>query len=186
MGLKNNLIEENDIKLYNELETEITKVLADTNDIKEVANMIHNKKDIFYLGRKIDYSLCMEASLKLKEVSYLHSEAYAAGELKHGTISLIEEDTPVVSIITDDLIALKTLSNIKEVCARGAMSIIISNQNIDDKSIYKKLITVPKVSEFIEPILVIIKCQLIAYYVAKTNGCDIDKPRNLAKSVTVE
>lgn len=186
LGLKNNLIEENDIKLYNELETEITKVLADTNDIKEVANMIHNKKDIFYLGRKIDYSLCMEASLKLKEVSYLHSEAYAAGELKHGTISLIEEDTPVVSIITDDLIALKTLSNIKEVCARGAMSIIISNQNIDDKSIYKKLITVPKVSEFIEPILVIIKCQLIAYYVAKTNGCDIDKPRNLAKSVTVE
>lgn len=186
LGLKNNLVEENDIKLYHGLEKEVTKVLEDTSDAKEVANMIHNKKDIFYLGRKIDYSLCMEASLKLKEVSYLHSEAYAAGELKHGTISLIEEDTPVISIITDELVALKTLSNVKEVCARGAMSIIISNQNIDDKSIYKKLITVPKVSEFIEPILVIIKCQLIAYYVAKINGCDIDKPRNLAKSVTVE
>lgn len=186
LGLKNNLVEENDIKLYHGLEKEITKVLEDTSDAKEVANMIHNKKDIFYLGRKIDYSLCMEASLKLKEVSYLHSEAYAAGELKHGTISLIEEDTPVISIITDDSIFLKTLSNVKEVCARGAMSIIISNQNIDDKSIYKKLITVSKVSEFIDPILVIIKCQLIAYYVAKINGCDIDKPRNLAKSVTVE
>ena len=148
--------------------------------------MIHDKKDIFYLGRKIDYSLCMEASLKLKEISYLHSEAYAAGELKHGTISLIEENTPVISIITDDSIALKTLSNVKEVCARGAMSIIISNQKIEDKNVYQKLILVSKVSEFIEPLLVIIKCQLIAYYVAKMNGCDIDKPRNLAKSVTVE
>lgn len=186
LGLKNNLLKEEDIKVYYDLEKEIAKILEDTSDTKEVANMIHDKKDIFYLGRKIDYSLCMEASLKLKEISYLHSEAYAAGELKHGTISLIEENTPVISIITDDSIALKTLSNVKEVCARGAMSIIISNQKIEDKNVYQKLILVSKVSEFIEPLLVIIKCQLIAYYVAKMNGCDIDKPRNLAKSVTVE
>lgn len=186
LGLKNNLLKEEDIKVYYDLEKEIAKILEDTSDTEEVANMIHDKKDIFYLGRKIDYSLCMEASLKLKEISYLHSEAYAAGELKHGTISLIEENTPVISIITDDSIALKTLSNVKEVCARGAMSIIISNQKIEDKNVYQKLILVSKVSEFIEPLLVIIKCQLIAYYVAKMNGCDIDKPRNLAKSVTVE
>ena len=186
IGLKNNLLKEEDIKVYYDLEKEIAKILEVTSDTEEVANMIHDKKDIFYLGRKIDYSLCMEASLKLKEISYLHSEAYAAGELKHGTISLIEENTPVISIITDDSIALKTLSNVKEVCARVAMSIIISNQKIEDKNVYHKLILVSKVSEFIEPLLVIIKCQLIAYYVAKMNGCDIDKPRNLAKSVTVE
>ena len=186
LGLKNNLLKEEDIKVYYDLEKEIAKILEVTSDTEEVANMIHDKKDIFYLGRKIDYSLCMEASLKLKEISYLHSEAYAAGELKHGTISLIEENTPVISIITDDSIALKTLSNVKEVCARGAMSIIISNQKIEDKNVYQKLILVSKVSEFIEPLLVIIKCQLIAYYVAKMNSCDIDKPRNLAKSVTVE
>ncbi len=186
LGLKNNLVKEEDIKMYHDLEKEIANILEDTTDTKEVANMIHDRKDIFYLGRKIDYSLCMEASLKLKEISYLHSEAYAAGELKHGTISLIDDSTPVISIITDDSIALKTLSNVKEVCARGAISIIISNKEIEDKNVYQKLILVPKVSEFIEPILVMIKCQLIAYYVAKVNGCDIDKPRNLAKSVTVE
>lgn len=186
LGLKNHLLEKENINVYYDLEKEIANILEDTTDTKEVANMIHDKKDIFYLGRKIDYSLCMEASLKLKEISYLHSEAYMAGELKHGTISLIDDNTPVISIITDDSIFLKTVSNVKEVCARGAISIVISNREIEDKNIYQKLILVPKVSEFIEPILVIIKCQLIAYYVAKMNGCDIDKPKNLAKSVTVE
>ena len=112
LGLKNNLVKEEDIKMYHDLEKEIADILEDTTDTKEVANMIHDRKDIFYLGRKIDYSLCMEASLKLKEISYLHSEAYAAGELKHGTISLIDDSTPVISIITDDSIALKTLSNV--------------------------------------------------------------------------
>lgn len=186
LGLKNHLVKEENINVYYDLEKETSNILEDTTDTKEVANMIHDKNDIFYLGRKIDYSLCMEASLKLKEISYLHSEAYMAGELKHGTISLIDDNTPVISIITDDSIFLKTLSNVKEVCARGAISIVISNREIEDKNIYQKLILVPKVSEFIEPILVIIKCQLIAYYVAKMNGCDIDKPKNLAKSVTVE
>lgn len=186
LGLKNQTVTEDIISEYYDLEKNINKILKDVEDVREVAKLIHDKRDIFYLGRKIDYTLCMEASLKLKEISYLHSEAYASGELKHGTISLIEKDTPVISITTDDEIRFKTLSNVKEVCARGAMSIIISNQKIDDITIYQKLILIPKVSEFIEPILVIIKCQLLAYYVAKLNGCDIDKPRNLAKSVTVE
>jgi len=148
--------------------------------------LIYKNKDIFFLGRKIDYALAMEASLKLKEVSYLHSEAYAAGELKHGTISLIEKGTPVISLITDDSIRLKTLSNVKEVCARGALSIIISNEEIKDKEECEKLIVIPKLPDYLQWVLVIIKCQLIAYYVAKLNGCDIDKPKNLAKSVTVE
>ena len=128
----------------------------------------------------------MEASLKLKEISYKHSEAYAAGELKHGTISLIEDNTPVISIVLDDIVRLKTLSNIKEVCSRGALSIIITDTPIEDAELYNKLIYVPKVHELLGGILAMIKCQLIAYYVAKLNGCDIDKPRNLAKSVTVE
>ena len=128
----------------------------------------------------------MEASLKLKEVSYLHSEAYAAGELKHGTISLVDKGTPVLSIITDDSISAKTISNVKEVCARGALSIIITNNKIEDKDLFNQQIIIPKHIDLVESMLAIVKCQLIAYYVAKLNGCDIDKPRNLAKSVTVE
>ena len=128
----------------------------------------------------------MEASLKLKEVSYIHSEAYAAGELKHGTISLVEDKTPVISIITDPEIRAKTISNIKEVKARKALSVIITNEEIKDKELYDKEILIDSVNDFIDPILVIVKCQLLAYYVAKLNKCDIDKPRNLAKSVTVE
>ena len=128
----------------------------------------------------------MEASLKLKEISYIHSEAYAAGELKHGTISLVDVGTPVISIITDEDIKLKTLSNVKEVRARGALSIVITDQEIEDDDIYEILVKIDKVPDLISSVLAIVKCQLIAYYVAKLNGCDIDKPRNLAKSVTVE
>lgn len=186
LGYRNHLLSLENLKEYKMLEKYLTDILNDTSDTKEIAEMIYQKKDIFFLGRKMDYLLCMEASLKLKEISYLHSEAYAAGELKHGTISLIEKDTPVISILTDDSIRFKTLSNIKEVCARGAMSIIISNEQIEDLDIFHKLIVLPKISDLMEPILVITKCQLIAYYVAKLNNCDIDKPRNLAKSVTVE
>lgn len=186
LGIKNNLLKVSDLEEYKNISKYIKDILDDISDVYEVAEMICKKKDTYFLGRKIDYYLCMEASLKLKEVSYIHSEAYAAGELKHGTISLIEKDTPVISIITDDYIRLKTLSNVKEVCARGGLSIIISNCILEDSELYQKLILIPNVSEFIEPILVIIKCQLIAYNVARLNGCDIDKPRNLAKSVTVE
>ncbi len=128
----------------------------------------------------------MEASLKLKEVSYLHCEAYAAGELKHGTISLIGNGTPVLSIITDEDISAKTISNVKEVCSRGALSIVLTNEEIQDEEVYAKQIVIPKKVDLVESMLVVVKCQLIAYYVAKLRGCDIDKPRNLAKSVTVE
>ena len=186
LGLKNNALTLSVLEQYKSIDKYILEALKDTEKLQDIATIIHKKNDIFFLGRKIDYVFCLEASLKLKEISYLHSEAYAAGELKHGTISLIEEQTPVISIITDDSIRLKTLSNIKEVCARGAESIIISNEDIADSDTYKKLILVPRTHELLQPILVIIKCQLLAYYVAKLNGCDIDKPKNLAKSVTVE
>lgn len=186
LGLKNGLLNKNIINEYKKIEDYINDILDNKNELKEIAKLIYKHHDIFYIGRKTDYALCMEASLKLKEVSYLHSEAYAAGELKHGTISLVEINTPVISIITDDDIRLKTLSNVKEVCARGAFSVIITNEEVEDKSVYKKLIVVPKTIDLIEPLLVIVNCQLLAYYVARLNGCDIDKPRNLAKSVTVE
>lgn len=186
LGIKNNRIDLNEINKLKEVNKYINDILKDTSIHEEIAKQVYDKKDIFFIGRKIDYSLCMEASLKLKEISYIHSEAYQAGELKHGTISLIENNTPVISIITDDSIRLKTLSNIKEVAARGALNILISNKEIEDKKLFKNVIIVPNVSEFINPILVIINCQLISYYVAKLNCCDIDKPRNLAKSVTVE
>lgn len=186
LGINNHLLNEEVLEEYKDLDKLIMNELERKDELEEIAKLIYQKKDVFYLGRKIDYALGMEASLKLKEVSYLHSEAYAAGELKHGTISLIEDKTPVISIITDDDIRYKTLSNVKEVCARKALSIIISNEEIKDKTLYSKLILIPKVHELISGALVMVNCQLIAYYVAKLNGCDIDKPRNLAKSVTVE
>ncbi len=186
LGINSGRLDESIFEEYKSLDKLINDILDDTSDTESVAAMIYKNKDVFYLGRKIDYAICMESSLKLKEVSYLHSEAYAAGELKHGTISLIESGTPVISIITEDDIRLKTLSNVKEVCARGALSIVITNEEVLDKDVYDKLILVPKLHDLVGSILVVIKCQLIAYYVAKLNGCDIDKPRNLAKSVTVE
>lgn len=186
LGIYNNILDESIFEEYNNLGKLVEELLEDTNDAQEVAKMIYKNNDIFFLGRKLDYALSMESSLKLKEVSYLHSEAYAAGELKHGTISLIEDGTPVISLITEDDIRLKTLSNVKEVCARGALSIIITNEEVLDKEIYDKLILIPKLHDLVGSVLVVIECQLIAYYVAKLNGCDIDKPRNLAKSVTVE
>lgn len=186
LGIKNKILKDDVLEEYRKVSNLLSDSLSDTKIIERIANRIYKNKDIFFLGRKIDYALAMEASLKLKEVSYLHSEAYAAGELKHGTISLIEHNTPVISIVTDGSIRLKTLSNIKEVCARGAFSIIITNKDIDDKEMYEEIIMVPKVTDLVSSVLVISKCQLLAYYVAKLNGCDIDKPRNLAKSVTVE
>ncbi len=186
LGIKKGVLKDNILKEYEHIDTMLEEVLKDSKELEKVAKKIYKKKHVFFLGRKVDYSLSMEASLKLKEISYIHSEAYAAGELKHGTISLVEKGTPVISIITDDDIKFKTLSNVKEVCARGALSIIITNDRKMDKDIYKHMIVVPKVHELISPLLVIVKCQLISYYVAKLNGCDIDKPRNLAKSVTVE
>lgn len=171
---------------YRLLSNQIEQIIENKIYI-DVANSIYSYKDVFFLGRGIDYYIALEGSLKLKEISYIHSEAYAAGELKHGTISLIEKDTPVISIITNKCIKDKTLSNVLEIISRGAKSIIICTDDIDiDKTYYDIIIRVPSSINTLKPILTIVSLQLIAYYVAKLNDCNIDKPRNLAKSVTVE
>ncbi len=159
------------------------KVLLDkTGFHKKLADKVYRKKDVFFIGRKIDYAICLEGSLKLKEISYIHSEAYQAGELKHGTISLINKGTVVFAIITDDDIRDKTISNLEEVLSRGAKAIYVGNK----KEKYRNKIIVPKIHKKLQPLLVVPSLQLIAYYVAYKKGCSIDKPRNLAKSVTVE
>lgn len=155
-------------------------------DYTSLANKLMTKDDVYFIGRAIDYALCMEGSLKLKEISYIHSEAYAAGELKHGTISLISEGTPVIVVATSDELYLKTISNAKEVKARGAYVILVTDKEVINEGVYDELISIPKVTEELRPILTIIPLQLISYEVAKLRGNDIDKPKNLAKSVTVE
>ncbi len=162
-------------------------IILDRNVYIEIAQIIYQCEDIFFIGRLIDYAICMEGSLKLKEISYIHSEAYAAGELKHGTISLISEGTPVISVITDRSIAEKTISNIKEVKARGAVVILIISEECNViGDFYDKKIVIPREIEGMEAIMSAIPLQLISYEVAKLRKCSIDKPRNLAKSVTVE
>ena len=168
----------------NNLPDIVNKTLKNTDYIN-LAKKIYKRKDIFFIGRGIDYSLSMEGSLKLKEISYINSVAYAAGELKHGTISLIENGTPVIAISTDNDLREKTISNIKEVKARDAYTLFITNEKIEG-DFYDDIIVVDKIHELLQPIITIIPLQLLAYEVAKLNGCDIDKPRNLAKSVTVE
>lgn len=184
-SLTKGLVKENDkvLEEAEKLPRLIKEVLDRRDEYKKVAKEIYNKEDIFFIGRKIDYATSQEGSLKLKEVSYIHSEAYQAGELKHGTISLIEEGMPVFSIITDDTIKEKTISNIEEVKSRGAKAIIISNEPWENQKIQ---IVVPKISPYFQPLLIVPTLQLIAYETAKLRGCDIDKPKNLAKSVTVE
>ena len=162
----------------------LNPLLEDTKTYENIAKKIYEKSDVFYIGRGLDYALAMEGSLKLKEISYIHSEAYAAGELKHGTISLITKNTPVFSSATNKKINAKTISNLKEVISRGAECYLITDEDITDNSF--QTIKIKKVSMFLKPLLAIIPYQLIAYYTAKLKNCDIDKPRNLAKSVTVE
>ena len=176
----------NESKIVGELKKlpRLLREVIDRRDIYlKIAKDIYKRDDIFFIGRKIDYAISLEGSLKLKEISYIHSEAYQAGELKHGTISLIDKGTPVFAIITDEDIMDKTISNVCEVKARGAKVIVVSNVSND---VGDYLILVPKVSSFLQSILVVPCLQLISYEVAKLKGCDIDKPKNLAKSVTVE
>ena len=143
--------------------------------------------DIFFIGRNVDYALAMEGSLKLKEISYINSQGYAAGELKHGTISLIDKGTPVFAIVTEKAIADKTISNIKECKARGADITFIVSEDLDVKDdFYNQKIVIPTNHKTIQSVLTVIPLQLIAYEIAKLRKCDIDKPKNLAKSVTVE
>lgn len=153
---------------------------------EDLAVKLYRKEDIYFIGRGVDYAIAMEGSLKLKEISYIHSEAYPAGELKHGTISLINDGTPVVAIATDKDLYLKTISNAKEVNARGAYTILVTNKEVENDEVYSELILIPKVNPILEPILTIVPLQMLAYEIAKLRGNDIDKPKNLAKSVTVE
>ena len=184
-ALEKGLVKEKDKVLQEakKLPRLIKEVLDRREEYKKIAKEIYTSEDIFFIGRKIDYATSMEGSLKLKEVSYIHSEAYQAGELKHGTISLIEDKMPVFAIVTDNTIKDKTVSNIEEVKSRGAKTIIISNEKWDNQ---KLQVVVPKISPYFQPILIVPTLQLIAYETAKLRGCDIDKPKNLAKSVTVE
>lgn len=182
LGLEKNY---NDIlKEAENLPKLLKKVLEDKEEFKSISKEIYQNKDVFYIGRGIDYAMCLEGSLKLKEVSYTHSDAYQAGELKHGTISLIEEDVPVFAIITDDRIKDKTESNVIEVDSRKAKVFTITNDD-SIKNHHKKYV-VPKTSYYLQAILTVPPLQLVGYYVGDLKKLDIDKPRNLAKSVTVE
>ncbi len=169
----------------------LAELLADTSNLQYLASLYFNRRDIFFMGRNIDYALALEGSLKLKEISYIHSEAYAAGELKHGTISLIEPGTLVVALCTGTALHEKMLSNIREVKARGATVIALTAKPIPIDPDHPNanpdhVIVLPACGELCAPSLSVVPLQLFAYYVALLKGCDIDKPRNLAKSVTVE
>ena len=170
------------------LPAKMEKVLENTEEIKYLASRYFNHSSVFYIGRNLDYALGLEGSLKLKEISYIHSEAYASGELKHGTISLIEDGTLVVALGTYTPLFDKALSNIIEVKARGAdiVALTAESRRSDMEKTVENVLTVPDTHIILQPSLGIVPLQLFAYYVALQRGCDIDKPRNLAKSVTVE
>ena len=167
------------------LPAKIDEALKCSDRIKTFANKIYQEKDIFFLGRGADYNTALEGSLKLKEISYIHSEAYAAGELKHGPIALIENGITVIGIMTDKLLVEKSISNLQEVITRGAKTLVVTNQNLPANN-FETIITVPDTDTLLSPILAIVPLQLLSYYISKAKGLDVDKPRNLAKSVTVE
>ncbi|MDD6793848.1 MAG: glutamine--fructose-6-phosphate transaminase (isomerizing) [Clostridiaceae bacterium] len=169
------------------LPEKIEKVLEDQKDIEEIAKIIAKEDDVFFLGRGVDYALALEGSLKLKEITYIHSEAYAGGELKHGPIALIENGTKVIALLTQDRLRDKMVSNIVEVKARGAYAIGVVYDDVEvDDSVFDKVIRIPRILNMAAPVVAAVSLQLLAYYTAKEKGFDIDKPRNLAKSVTVE
>ena len=167
------------------LPSKIEETLKISSEVKKFAKKIYQEKDVFFLGRGVDYNSALEGSLKLKEISYIHSEAYPAGELKHGPIALIENGVTVVSIITDKKLASKTISNIQEVITRGANILIVTNQDLPNNN-FNYITHIPETDILTSPIISIIPLQLLSYYISKEKGLDVDKPRNLAKSVTVE
>ena len=178
---------ENILKELKTIPKKVDELVKKDESIKEFAHEIKDSKSLFYIGRSLDYATSIEAALKLKEVSYIHTEAFAAGELKHGTISLIEEGTPVIAIMTQGNLLDKTLSNVEEVKSRGAKVFSITSK--DDSRIRKvseKTLILPETIDILYPILSVIPTQLMAYYTSIAKGIDVDKPRNLAKSVTVE
>ena len=162
-------------------------LLGKAEEMKMAAQALQNASDLFFVGRGMDYSLSLEGSLKLKEISYIHSEAYAAGELKHGTISLVTDGTPIVALATQSAVYEKTLSNVKEARARGARVLLLCSQNAPvPDALADEVVRLPQCEELLTPLLTILPLQLLAYYASVLRGCDVDRPRNLAKSVTVE
>lgn len=178
-------------ELCNEIQdipNKIKYILKNDDNILQCAKTLQNSHDIFFIGRGVDYCISLESSLKLKEISYIHSEAYAAGELKHGTISLIENNTPVIAIATQTDLYAKTISNVKEVKSRGANVLLLCTDKSEvDSNASDLVIRIPNANnEILLPLYSIVPLQMFAYHTAVLKGCDVDKPRNLAKSVTVE
>lgn len=169
------------------LSEKVKEILTQKEKLQKYASKNYMDKDVFFLGRGLDYAVALEGSLKLKEISYIHSEAYAGGELKHGTIALIEDGTPIIALLTDEKLKDKMISNIREVVTRGAKIFGIANEGDKEaKEVCDDVIYIPKTNALLTPVLSVVPLQLLAYYMAKQKGCDVDKPRNLAKSVTVE
>lgn len=170
------------------LPEQVEKILAQAESIKSIAESISRHNNLFFIGRGLDYAVALEGSLKLKEISYIHSEAYAAGELKHGTLALIEEDIPVIALLTQEELFEKTLSNIKETKARGANVLGIVNEGSEAEAAKSvdRLFAIPRTLPILTPALSVVPLQLLSYYASLALGHDVDKPRNLAKSVTVE
>ena len=189
-GIRNTLPEERIHELIEgmrKIPAQISETLSDVEPIKTFAREYGFNKDVFFIGRSLDYAVALEGSLKLKEISYIHAEAYAAGELKHGTLALIDNGIPVIALATQKSVYEKTLSNIKEVKAREAVVIGIASAGDNELEKYvDHVIKVPEADEMLIPLLAVVPLQLLAYYAAICNGRDVDKPRNLAKSVTVE
>ncbi|KHD14803.1 glutamine--fructose-6-phosphate transaminase (isomerizing) [Clostridium butyricum] len=170
-----------------DLPGKVELVLEDKEKIKAIAEKMYKEDDMFYLGRGIDYAVALEGSLKLKEISYIHSEAYAGGELKHGPIALIEDGTEVITLLTQEALKEKMVSNVVEIKARGAKVTGICYEGTKGlEEVLDEIIYIPRTLDMFAPVLSVAVLQLFSYYVAKAKGCDIDKPRNLAKSVTVE
>ena len=168
-----------------DLPKKIEKTFECKERIQRFAKNIYQEKDIYFLGRGVDETVAKEGSLKLKEISYIHSESYPAGELKHGPIALIENGVTVIGILTDENLIEKTISNIQEVITRGAKTLVVTNKKMN-YSMFNEVIIIPDTINYLSPILSIIPLQLLSYYISKEKGLDVDKPRNLAKSVTVE
>ena len=176
------------IRILRDIPNKIVDVITFSDDIKNIAILHQNAKDMFFLGRGLDYCTCLEGSLKLKEVSYINCQSYQAGELKHGTISLITEDIPVVCVLTQKNLLEKMVSNVKEIKARGAKTIFFTSFNLNlEEGLANNIIKIPgDVDDIFSPLLITPALQLLAYHMAIIKDCDVDKPRNLAKSVTVE
>ena len=165
----------------------LNDVLEKENLIRDIASKIYNSKDVLYLGRGVGHGLALEGALKLKEISYIHAEGFASGEMKHGPIALIEEDLPVVALLAADAVMAKASSNLREASARGGKIILLSEARAAAEVDYASaVITVPDVDPLLAPILLAIPAQILAYLTAVEKGTDVDQPRNLVKSVTVE